>query len=429
MPATNATRGRLWLLAALVVGATTLGGCGGSDQEPDATGKSMAAAKRAIEELPTAKIAKRVEKLRGERFKQPPTAEVVTAAESKRHFAAMAAELPPRDQLLAEEQLKLIGALPAGSDLEGVGSAIGNAALGFYESPPPRIALVASPLTEDPKTAATVFAHEATHALADQYFDIFRRIKALQRRSADESVAFGALVEGDATAVTLAYAEKYGGAPSEEEAAEQAEGLPFILRFATEFIYAGGAEFVEAIAKDGGAAALARAFENPPISSAQILHPELYLKGVEPTRPSIDAGAVLGGGWNRVGGNTYGELDVLAMLAFDEDQVEAAAPVGKGWRGGRVELWRKGPVQADCRLPCTSKDALIIALDWASPTDAEEFDRAFERSLVEERDAEPAGEGFDVAGGGVASSSRGTQTKIAYAPTAQLASQLTEGAR
>lgn len=429
MGASVRNRLRLALLLCVLV----LAACGGDDseEETETSGtEPSAAAEETIADLDAEGIAAEVEEIRGEEFREVPVAEPVSSDESAEHFAEQVTELPPREALAAEEQLKLIGLIPEDMDLGDLGSAIGgDAALGFYESPPPRIALVAGPGTEDPKAAATVFAHEATHALDDQYFDIFERLKDPDAE-ADEGIAFSALVEGDATSVELAYAEENGGLPSEEEEqeqAEQTEDIPFAFALFTEVVYRGGAEFVGAITKEGGPQALEQAFEDPPVSSAQIIHPELYLEGTEPVPVPLDVEPVLGDGWNLVDANTYGELDVLSMLAFAEEQVESALPAAEGWAGGEVELWRKGPVDAECQLPCVSKDALIIGLEWSSPTDADEFETVFVKSIEEERDGEEvSGSAFEVAGGGVAVSSNGTRTTVAYAPSAEEATELAE---
>jgi hypothetical protein len=182
-------------------------------------------------------------------------------------------------------------------------------------------------------------AHELTHALDDQHFDLDR--PELFERSDERAAAFTALAEGDARRVELAYQATL----SEEDRASiendsatavpnfDQDAVPPILLYEQQFTYNDGQDLVQSLVDDGGSAAVDRAFRHPPTTSEQVLEPDTYLAGERPTSvpiPDADGDAVAEG---VVGQST---LDVLTSLErpADEDPPE--------WDGDRYVLWNDG---------------------------------------------------------------------------------------
>jgi len=119
------------------------------------------------------------------------------------------------------------------------------------------------------------------------------------------------------------------------------------------------------------------AWDRPPRSSEQILHPEKYwdaAKRDDPVRVAIaDAGAVLGKKWTRAGAGILGELTIGGLVGVDAPEAgDLGAPASAwtnaaatGWGGDRYELWTRG------------KSAIaLLATVWDTEGDAAEFERA-----------------------------------------------------
>src|SRR5262249_54427409 len=143
-----------------------------------------------------------------------------------------------------------------------------------------------------------VMAHELTHALEDQSFHIDPWIKAA-RPNIDAEQARQAVSEGSALAAMVDYSLRgqnlhvrdlpdvalliRPGAEAEMEKDPTLAKAPAYIRDSLLFPYLAGTEFSQQFLKaHTGWKDLNLLFENPPVSTAQILHPGLYLRGVKP---------------------------------------------------------------------------------------------------------------------------------------------------
>lgn len=139
---------------------------------------------------------------------------------------------------------------------------------------------------------AGVAVHELTHALQDQHFAIGARDIAL-RDDADASLAYHAVIEGEATLVMLAYmVEQSGGGTLDDmisndlltgalsAAASQqlTGGGPRYFSEMLKFPYVDGLRFVIEAYRHGGWKGLDRVYANPPRSTREILHPADYFE-------------------------------------------------------------------------------------------------------------------------------------------------------
>jgi hypothetical protein len=94
-------------------------------------------------------------------------------------------------------------------------------------------------------------------------------------------------------------------------------GLPAFMQAQVLVPYVAGEEFVrELLRRAGGTWALVdTAYRlRVPASTEQILHPRAYFDADEPARVRIDAGRVLGDGWERAAAGTWGELQTRELL-------------------------------------------------------------------------------------------------------------------
>lgn len=229
----------------------------------------------------------------------------------------------------------------------------------------------------------TVIAHELTHALSDQHYDLEKMHKDAKHDD-DRSLAVSALIEGEATLTMLgAQMEDWDGSKIIRLPAEDMErGLSFITPFLTflgggktlrgapsiisetmTFPYLRGMTFCMKLANDGGWKAIDEAYENPPVSTEQIIHPEKYR--AKPDLPTmIDLGELKPGSpWKEVGRNVLGELQIQVMLGRQGTQAAA------GWDGDRYAVFEGEG----------GKLGLAWLSTWDSEADAREFAQAYAR--------------------------------------------------
>ena len=139
-----------------------------------------------------------------------------------------------------------------------------------------------------------IMAHELTHALQDQHFNL-RRFEHWPKGDSDAELAAHALIEGDATLamalyvannplVALAFLKSLGAAGM---ASEELDKAPRALRESLLFPYQDGEKWVNALYKRGGWNEVSQAFATLPQSTEQILHPEKYFAHEAPVKVTL----------------------------------------------------------------------------------------------------------------------------------------------
>jgi len=221
-----------------------------------------------------------------------------------------------------------------------------------------------------------VIAHELTHALQDQHFDL-RRFEKWPQGDADAELAAHALVEGDAMltmtfyvlrnpAAALGMLQAMGAAGS---ATEQLDRAPRALRETLLFPYQHGLTWATQVQRRGGWAALSAAYKDLPQSTEQILHTEKYFARESPQKIELpDIAGALGKGWKRIDHDINGEWSYYLILdeyLKNENESRAAAA---GWGGDRYAVYeyaRSGEVM------------LTQSTIWDTEEDAREFFNAY----------------------------------------------------
>jgi hypothetical protein len=235
-------------------------------------------------------------------------------------------------------------------------------------------------------------AHELVHVLQDQQVDLDRFMTAAPGES-DRFLARQALIEGEAVALSFDRALRRQGrelaavdiGPLQRAIATSASGpvlgrAPRFLRTLLTFPYAEGLGFVHAFRRRHPWRDLATLYHDPPRSSAQILHPELFLDRREhPVGVALpDLAALLGPGSRRVLEDEAGELGLTSILQeFLGDAVTAA-----GWRGDRYGLWEAPGAPA----------VLVARSVWRDDGGAATFAGAYRRLLVRKHGLGPPAE-------------------------------------
>ncbi|MBO6937462.1 MAG: hypothetical protein JJ863_20985 [Deltaproteobacteria bacterium] len=300
---------------------------------------------------------------------------VVTRVRNAASITQRLSEQMEEDDLAqASEIYKALGLLPADTDirdlLEGV---LGEQVVGYYDPDQGEMVirddvmatlLRGGPAAEEPEG---ILVHELVHALQDQHHDL----KALyeQDRNNDASGALRSLVEGDATLAMVALGARAGdvqrlsqqiagNVPTLEEmmvdTAMPQGGMtlsqaPAIVRATLVVPYLAGLGFCTYWASKGGWAAVERQFEDLPLSTEQVLHPEKSAsreRPVEITIPSLDDQLGPEGlGTEMIDEDTLGELELAVY--FGQGRTSGVhADAAAGWSGDRLRVYRGGPMGA-----------------------------------------------------------------------------------
>ena len=293
---------------------------------------------------------------------------------AKRLLRAVAEETDADELRRQGRAMELLGELPPGTDLPRLINRVqAESVLGFYlPGRPPKGGLyVRSTRGLDPY-ARIILAHELTHAVTDQRFDLTRADRlAAATASEDELAAYSGLVEGDATLTMQRYlAERLtpaeqasAGVAAATERTPARDAAPAVIRESMLFPYQEGLRFVRTLYQQGGWAAVNRAYRDPPTSTEQLLHPERYLGDRDrPQKVDVpDLSGRLGGGWRSGIELSFGELDARLLLQ-GELAVTAAEVAAAGWDGGRLRTFQRG-----------DRTALALRTVWDSTAEATQF--------------------------------------------------------
>jgi hypothetical protein len=138
-----------------------------------------------------------------------------------------------------------------------------------------------------------VMAHELTHALQDQHFNL-RRFEKWPHGDSDAELAAHALIEGDATLAMTLYMAKnpmvalaFSRSLNTAVATEQFNQAPRAMRESLIFPYLNGMEWATQLYKRGGWTMVSNAFTRLPLSSEQILHVEKYFNYERPIKVAL----------------------------------------------------------------------------------------------------------------------------------------------
>ena len=234
-----------------------------------------------------------------------------------------------------------------------------------------------NPLGDDlPALEKTTYAHEFTHALQDQHFDL-TMIEDIE--NGDHQLAVLSLVEGDATYVMQEYLlvlmEQNPGAIFEilslslSGDADLPEGTPPILESELLTPYLQGLTFVTALYSNGGWDAVNAAFTDLPQSTEQIIHPEKYLDGEAPIEVTLQpVDDVLGSDWTMTTEDTMGEFYLTEYLKTQLD-TRTASEAAAGWGGDHYQVFYN--TNAD-------EQAYLLKITWDNIDEMADFMTTFE---------------------------------------------------
>jgi len=273
-----------------------------------------------------------------------------------------------------ERALQRIGLLPHDMDLmKTVADLYAEQVAAFYD-PEKHELFTFDEMSLQGNFERMILAHELVHALQDQNFD-FQKLPLRAKTNDDAALAAAALVEGDASHEMLVYLRRNFSVRQilgdvltlVSQNNEKFFLAPDYLRHMLTFPYQEGTVFVAALRAAGGGAAVDRAFQNPPLSTEQVLHPEKYLAPVPdvPKAVAIDIDAKKS--WKKSHENVVGELGIRALFSRTLG-TERAEKSALGWGGDRYVVYETG----------CDRWVLIWKSVWDRSSDAREFFNALE---------------------------------------------------
>ena len=233
-------------------------------------------------------------------------------------------------------------------------------------------------------------AHELTHALQDQHFNL-RRFDKWPKHDSDAEMSAHALIEGDASYLMMQYVMR---SPARQLAfmksmmmdstasTEQIEKAPRVLRETLLFPYFQGMTWVTQLYKRGGWDEVSAAFTKLPQSTEQILHADKYFAGEEPKKVALrDISGALGKGWRMADNDVEGEWGYYLLLDEYLNSTDVSKRASEGWGGDRYALF-EGPGASDVLVAQKSV--------WDTEGDAREFFDAYAKRTTKRYGVEPS---------------------------------------
>ncbi len=289
----------------------------------------------------------------------------------------------PEDIRAEELTLKKFGFVPQDFDLaKNTVDLLTEQAAAFYDYHKKKLFITDSTPSD---TQEPVLAHELSHALADQNFNLARFIR-LGRKSDDGSTARLAVMEGQATWLMSEYLARKNGqslkdlpalASTMSRLSEDGAGQfpiydnsPLYMRLTLVFPYTRGMLFQNAVCQRDGQEGFAEVFRRAPVSTQQVIHPEDYFSNVKPTQPELPD-AHLPRGYKSLVGGTLGELD-HALLLEQFAGKQPAEEIAPHWRGSNFELRENKKA---------GRVVLLYASEWDSEESAHLYFAAYRQAL------------------------------------------------
>jgi len=336
---------------------------------------------------------------------------LVSSAEVEKYTRDQEAKEEYTQRLARSEMtMKKFGLLPREFNLpEFVVKANGKEIAAYYDDETKTISL----LNWIPKDRqAPILAHELTHALQDQNYDLKAWLKAGQGASQsgekkdnepdvddDSATARRAVVEGQAQIVFVDYLLAPLGRTLQntpgliyqmEEPAVKAvadsqllHDAPMILREMGTFPYREGLIFEgELLEKGGKQMAFAGVFAHPPRNTHEVLQPTAYINSEKLAAIRIpDVQQILSDKYAVYDSGGVGELDVRALLKTYGNRKEADN-LAAAWQGGAYVAFRRTAKTATDALT-TADLALLYVSRWKSRPSAERFAHVYAAAIAQ----------------------------------------------
>ena len=335
---------RRWFIA-LTVLALLLGACA-DDAAPPTTGPTTTVGVGGIADEVGA-LVDETERIRGLPFFDEPTVAIISQEElAERVRQQIEEDLDAEDVAVLQRLYELLGLLDGTIDLgQAYQDLYAEQVGGYYDNETGEMVISGgsslSPLSK------TIVLHELVHALTDAHYGFADRSTALVDADMFEpAIALQALVEGDATYFQLLYLQGFSSEDQQAAILESLsvdttviDSLPDWFAEDLTFPYDAGFGFVDRLIQERGIQGVNQAYEQPPTTTEQILHPEKYFIR-EPARevvlPVVDLT-----GFEQYEEGIFGEWNVMLYLLDGVNRGDAV--VGSaGWGGDWYRIYWNG---------------------------------------------------------------------------------------
>ncbi len=305
--------------------------------------------------------------------------QIVSRAEIRKYLRENIHEEYTAHELRVQEAvLKAFGLVSRDFDLENfLITFYTEQAAGFYD-PRRKTMFMADWLSEDMQKL--VLAHELTHALQDQSFDLQKFLRGA-RDDDDATNARQAVVEGYATAAMMQHLiepVELATLPSLEPLMDQVVRLqmqefpafsraPFFFRFQALFPYSEGMGFIQRGLALGGWKKLNQLFSRPPTATKEIFEPQVYFGARALPKISLPHPASLTSlpTLKLLDENVMGAMGYYSLVGQLISESEAKS-VSAAWLADRYILYEH---------PTTHSYILVARTRWSSPEAALAFFR------------------------------------------------------
>jgi hypothetical protein len=301
-----------------------------------------------------APIATRVEELRGLTFRHPVAISYLSDADFEKRLTSTPEELKKQHQEIedATALFRAIGFIGAKVDLSGaVDQTQAADTIAFYDEETKAIYVRGSGAFTV-ETRVTL-AHELTHVLQDQHFDLAKLRKQANDSKTGSSDALTALVEGDAvriehlylSAQTPADRNEYTrlSAQGSDKAGRRTKDIPAVVGTYFSAPYVFGPQVIRVLQTSGGNAAINAALTGPALTTRIYLDPTAT--GEAPLPPPVPA---LKAGENKLATSTsdddnFDDFTLYLMLGARLDP-PTALQAADAFSAGSEVLYRRSGV-------------------------------------------------------------------------------------
>ena len=285
-----------------------------------------------------APIARKVARLRGLEFTHFVPVRFLSPDAFEKEVAGGAAA--NRDELERETSIvRALGLVAGDFDIAKSAKQAQSGILAYYR--PEREEIVVRGSTFDVSHQVTV-AHELTHVLQDQHFDLRRLQNAADASNTGSSDALRALVEGDAVRIEDKYKAGLSSAQrrqyNDQQQAEgkrvkrESAGVPALIDFLSSAPYVFGPATMKILDEHGGNRAVDDALRGPIPASSLFIEPGEVIAGkrvAPPTAPTKTTGDP----------ETFGALELALMLGMKTDAARALH-IADGVSGGEAVTYK-----------------------------------------------------------------------------------------
>mgnify|MGYP001291836981 CR=1 FL=1 len=329
-------------------------------------------------------IERQVAALRGLALLQPVQRRLMNAEELRQHVEENFLKDYSAEEARQDAQvLSVFGLLNSDYDLYSLYLDLySEQVAGFYDSETKEMYVVQGGTFGGMERST--YAHEFTHALQDQHYNLREGLKVNPDYCKEDSeycAAVQALIEGDASLTEQYWLYQHGTAQDRRDieafyasySSPVLDAAPSFLREDFAFPYREGVDFVLTLFQKNGYPAIDAAFANPPLSTEMILHPEKYPddRPVTVSLPPVET--LLNRPVEELDRGVMGEWYTYLILAHGLQENwriadELARQAAAGWEGDAYAVfWDE----------TANQPVMGLLTEWESERDAGEFRQAF----------------------------------------------------